>query len=101
MPEQPQHTSRRGCAALEARKNLRPAQFPTAGRRARPGTDMARARWAWQRPEQTAQALLSEYRAGPSEVRDRSEIRSIVHEPAERHPRTTGVRELYAAAVRQ
>jgi hypothetical protein len=61
---------------------------------------MARAWWAWQRPEQTAQALLSAYRASPAEVRDRPAIRGIVHELAERHPRTTGVREL-RAAVRQ
>jgi len=81
-------------------KNLRPAQFPTAERKARLGTDMARAWWAWKRPEQTTQALLSAYRASPAEVRDRPAIRSIVHELAERHPRTTGVREL-RAAVRQ
>ncbi|MDV7214877.1 helix-turn-helix domain-containing protein [Streptomyces prunicolor] len=87
-------------AALEAGKNLRPAQFPTAERKARLGTDMARAWWAWKRPEQTTQALLSAYRASPAEVRDRPAIRSIVHELAERHPRTTGVREL-RAAVRQ
>jgi transcriptional regulator with XRE-family HTH domain len=84
-------------AALEAGKNLRPAQFPTAERKARLGTDMARAWWAWQRPEQTAQALLSAYRASPGEVRDRPAIRSIVNELAERHPRTVGVRELRVA----
>lgn len=87
-------------AALEAGKNLRPAQFPTAERRARMGTDMARAWWAWQRPEQTARALLDAYRASPGEVRDRPAIRSIVHELAERHPRTSGVRELHTAVVR-
>jgi transcriptional regulator with XRE-family HTH domain len=81
-------------AALEAGKDLRPEQFPTAERRARLGTDMARAWWAWNRPEQTAAALLGAYRASPSEVRDRPAIRSIVTELAERHPRTTGVREL-------
>jgi tetratricopeptide (TPR) repeat protein len=87
-------------AALAAGKNLRPEQFPTAERRARMGTDLARAWWAWQRPEQAARALLSAYRSSPAEVRDRPTIRSLVNELAERHPRTTGVRELHAA-VRQ
>jgi hypothetical protein len=36
---------------------------------------MARAQWAWQRPEQTARALLDAYRASPGEVRDRPAIR--------------------------
>ncbi|MCX4677645.1 helix-turn-helix domain-containing protein [Streptomyces sp. NBC_01433] len=84
-------------AALEAGKDLRPEQFPTAERKARLGTDMARAWWAWQRPAQTAQALLTAYRSSPGEVRDRPAIRRIVAELAERHPRTAGVRELHAA----
>ncbi|MFE7270023.1 helix-turn-helix domain-containing protein [Streptomyces sp. NPDC057623] len=88
-------------AALEAGKNLRPAQFPTAERKARLGTDMARAWWAWQRPEQTAQALLSAYRASPGEVRDRPTIRSIVGDLASHHPRVAGVRELHAAVYPQ
>ncbi|MGV9934062.1 helix-turn-helix domain-containing protein [Streptomyces olivaceoviridis] len=86
-------------AALEAGKDLRPEQFPTAERRARLGTDMARAWWAWNRPEQTARALLDAHRASPGEVRDRPAIRSIVDELAERHPHTPGVRELRAAVV--
>ncbi|MFB8086925.1 helix-turn-helix domain-containing protein [Streptomyces sp. NPDC055992] len=84
-------------AALEAGKDLRPEQFPTAERKARLGTDMARAWWAWQRPAQTAQALLTAYRSSPGEVRDRPAIRAIIVELAERHPHTTGVRELQAA----
>ncbi|MFJ1673201.1 helix-turn-helix domain-containing protein [Streptomyces bottropensis] len=87
-------------AALDAGKNLRPEQFPTAERKARLGTDMARAWWAWQRPEQTARALLDAYRASPGEVRDRPAIRRIVTELAERHPRTSGVRELHTAMTR-
>ncbi|MFD0319358.1 helix-turn-helix transcriptional regulator [Streptomyces flavalbus] len=87
-------------AALDAGKNLRPEQFPTAERKARLGTDMARAWWAWQRPEQTAHALLDAYRASPGEVRDRPAIRHIVTELAERHPRTSGVRELHTAVTR-
>ncbi|MGW2911277.1 helix-turn-helix domain-containing protein [Streptomyces asoensis] len=87
-------------AALDAGKNLRPEQFPTAERKARMGTDMARAWWAWQRPEQTARALLDAYRASPGEVRDRPAIRGIVVELAERHPGTSGVRELHRAVTR-
>ncbi|MGX1975826.1 transcriptional regulator [Streptomyces kronopolitis] len=87
-------------AALEAGKNLREEQFPTAERKARMGTDMARAWWAWNRPEQTAHALLGAYRASPSEVRDRPAIRGIVDELAQRHPRTSGVRELHDAVAR-
>lgn len=87
-------------AALEAGKDLRASQFPTAERKARWGTDMARAWWAWGRPEQTAQALLDAYRASPGEVRDRPAIRQIVSELAVRHPRTTGVPELHTAVIR-
>lgn len=87
-------------AALDAGKNLRPEQFPTAERKARLGTDMARAWWAWQRPEQTARALLDAYRASPGEVHDWPAIRRIVIELAERHPGTSGVRELHTAVTR-
>jgi hypothetical protein len=84
-------------AALDAGRNLRAEQFPTPERKARMATDMARAWWAWQRPEQTAQALLSAYRASPAEVRDRPAIRAIADELASRHPQTAGVRELRSA----
>lgn len=87
-------------AALEAGKNLREEQFPTAERKARMGTDMARAWWAWNRPEQTAHALLGAYRASPGEVRDRPAICGIVDELAQRHPLTSGVRELHDAVAR-
>ncbi|MEW2545909.1 helix-turn-helix transcriptional regulator [Streptomyces sp. NPDC047002] len=86
-------------AALEAGKALRPEHFPTAERRARLGTDMARAWWAWQRPEQAARALLDAHRASPGEVRDRPAIRTVVRELAERHPLVPGVRELRAAVA--
>ncbi|MFJ3706189.1 MULTISPECIES: hypothetical protein [Streptomyces] len=76
-------------AALDAGRNVRPKQFPTAERMARLGTDMARARWAWQRPEQTARALLDAYRARLGEARDRPAIRHIVTKLAERHPGTS------------
>lgn len=86
-------------AALEAGKDLRVEQFPTAERKARLNTDMARAWWAWQRPEQTARTLLDAHRASPGEVRDRPAIRRIVVELAERHPHTSGVRELHSAVT--
>ncbi|MEV5441477.1 helix-turn-helix transcriptional regulator [Streptomyces sp. NPDC052644] len=83
-------------AALEAGRSLRLEHFPTAERKARLGTDMARAWWAWGRPEQTARALLEAHRVSPGEVRDRPAIRSIVTELAQRHPRAAGVAELHA-----
>ncbi|MCY0923097.1 helix-turn-helix transcriptional regulator [Streptomyces sp. H27-G5] len=87
-------------AAVHAGRNLRAAQFPTAERRGRLHTDMARAYWQWGKPEQTARELLDAYRAAPSEVRDRPSIRAIVTDLTQRHPRTSGVRELAAAATR-
>ncbi|WP_081539683.1 helix-turn-helix transcriptional regulator [Kitasatospora setae] len=84
-------------AALEAGRNLRPEQFPTAERRARLHTDLARAWWQWGRPEQTANELLSALRASPAEIRDRSSIRAVVSDLVTRHPRAAGVRELAAA----
>ncbi|WP_323378520.1 helix-turn-helix transcriptional regulator [Streptomyces smaragdinus] len=86
-------------AALDAGKDLRPEQFPTAERRARLGTDMARAWWTWRRPEQTAAALMGAYRSSPGEVRDRPAIRAIVEELAQRHPLTPGVRTLHTAVA--
>ncbi|WP_329155872.1 transcriptional regulator (plasmid) [Streptomyces sp. NBC_01456] len=85
-------------AAVHAGRNLRAAQFPTAERRGRLHSDLARAYWRWGKPEQTAQALLAAHRAAPSEVRDRPSIRAIVTDLAQRHPHTSGVRELVATA---
>ncbi|MFJ6140752.1 transcriptional regulator [Kitasatospora sp. NPDC092286] len=84
-------------AAVHAGRDLRAAQFPTAERRGRLHTDLARAYWQWGKPEQTAHALLDAHRAAPSEVRNRPSIRAIVTELAQRHPRSSGVRELSAA----
>lgn len=84
-------------AAVHTGRNLRAAQFPTAERRGRLHTDLARAYWQWGKPEQTAHALLTAHRAAPSEVRDRPSIRAIVTDLTRRHPRTSGVRELAAA----
>ncbi|MEU9744706.1 helix-turn-helix domain-containing protein [Streptomyces niveus] len=84
-------------AAVHAGRNLHPGQFATAERRGRLHTDMARAWWRWNKPEQTADALLAAHRTAPAEVRDRPSIRAIVTDLARRHPRTSGVRELVAA----
>ncbi len=84
-------------AALEAGRSLHPGQFPTADRRARMHTDLARAWWLRQRPEQTATELLAAVRVSRAEVRDRPAIRSLVKDLAQRHPQTPGVRALAAA----
>lgn len=81
-------------------RDLRAAQFPTAERRGRLHTDLARAYGQWGKPEQTAHALLDAHRAAPSEVRNRPSIRVIVTGFTQRRPHTSGVRELVAAAVR-
>ncbi|WND40756.1 helix-turn-helix domain-containing protein (plasmid) [Streptomyces sp. BB1-1-1] len=84
-------------AAVHAGRNLHAGQFATAERRGRLHTDMARAWWRWNKPEQTAHALLAAHRTAPAEVRDRPSIRAIVTDLAQRHPHTSGVRELVAA----
>ncbi|MBM9435012.1 helix-turn-helix domain-containing protein [Actinacidiphila bryophytorum] len=80
--------------ALDIGSRLLPQQFPTAERRGRFHTDMARAWWQWGRPEQTAAALLAAARVAPAEVRDRPAIRRIVTDLQERHPLAPGVRAL-------
>ncbi|MGW1196547.1 helix-turn-helix domain-containing protein [Streptomyces sp. NPDC002536] len=84
-------------AALHAGRTLHPRQFPTAERRARMHTDLARSWWQWNKPQQTADALLEALRASPAEVRDRPAIRQVATDLIQRHPRTHGVRELSAA----
>lgn len=55
--------------ALEAGKNLRPEHFPTAERKARMSTDMARARWRMETARagctRTAERLPSQPRRSP------------------------------------
>ncbi|MYX26781.1 helix-turn-helix domain-containing protein [Streptomyces sp. SID8381] len=87
-------------AALDAGCGLRADLFPTAERKSRMHTDLARAWWQWGKPEQTARELLAAMRVSPGEVRDRPAIRSIVSELSSRHPRTPGVRELTLAVAR-
>jgi tetratricopeptide (TPR) repeat protein len=84
-------------AALEAGRGLRPELFPTAERKGRMHTDLARAWWQWGKPEQTAQELLAAMRVSPGEVRDRPAIREMVSALRSRHPRAAGVRELALA----
>jgi hypothetical protein len=84
-------------AALEAGRGLRAELFPTAERKSRMHTDLARAWWQWGKPEQTARELLAALRVSPGEVRDRPAIRKIVSDLSSRHPRTSGVRELIVA----
>lgn len=81
-------------AAVRVGKGLHPAQFPTPERRSRLHTDMARAWWQWEKPEQTTLALLAACRQTPAEVRERPAIRRIAAELAKRHPRVRGVPEL-------
>ncbi|MEU8625073.1 hypothetical protein [Streptomyces sp. NPDC048669] len=59
---------------------------------------MARAWWRWNKPEQTTHALLAAYRTAPAEVRYRPSICAMVSDLAQRHPHTSGVRELVSAA---
>lgn len=84
-------------AALEAGRGLRADLFPTAERKSRMHTDLARAWWQWGKPEQTAQELLAAMRVSPGEVRDRPAIREMVDSLRSRHPHAAGVRELALA----
>ncbi|MEU0722872.1 helix-turn-helix transcriptional regulator [Streptomyces sp. NPDC006140] len=86
-------------AALEAGRGLRADLFPTAERKSRMHTDLARAWWQWGKPEQTAHELLAAMRVSPGEVRDRPSIQAIVSDLSSRHPSTPGVRELALAVA--
>ncbi|QLE73272.1 helix-turn-helix transcriptional regulator [Streptomyces rectiverticillatus] len=84
-------------SALQAGRTLHPGQFPTAERRARMHTDLARAWWQWGKPQQTADALLEALRVSPAEVRDRPTIKRVATDLIIRHPHTAGARELASA----
>lgn len=81
-------------AALHAARDLHPAQLPTAERRGRLHTDLARAWWQWGKPEQAARSLLAAYRESPAEVTSRPPMRRIADELAARYPRLPAVSEL-------
>ena len=83
--------------ALDSARGLRPAQFATAERRGRLHTDLARAWWQHERPEQTAAALLAAHREAPTELTGRPAIRRIALDLIDRHPQLTGTRQLRAA----
>ncbi len=83
-------------AAVTIGRRLHPGQLPTPERRARLFTDLARAWWQWNKPEQTARALMLACQYAPAEVRDRPSIRDIVTQLAHRYPGTAGVRRLVA-----
>jgi transcriptional regulator with XRE-family HTH domain len=83
--------------ALDCARGLRPEQFPTAERRGRLHTDLARAWWQHGRPEQAAAALLAAYREAPTELTGRPSIRRIGVDLIDRHPHATGARELRIA----
>ena len=86
--------------AITVGRDLRPAQFPTAERRGRLHTDLARAWWQWGKPEPTARALVAALGQAPGEVRDRPSIRKIVVSLIQQHPNVPGVRELAGAIAR-
>jgi transcriptional regulator with XRE-family HTH domain len=86
--------------ALDAARRLRPEQFPTAERRGRLHTDIARAWWQHGRPEQTAAALLAAYREAPTELTGRPAIRRIGLDLIRHHPQTGGISELRMALHR-
>jgi transcriptional regulator with XRE-family HTH domain len=81
-------------AALHAARDLRPGQLPTAERRGRLHTDLARAWWQWGKPEQTARSLISAYRESPPEVTSRPAMRRIADDLKDRYPKLPDVAEL-------
>ncbi|MGI5292716.1 hypothetical protein ACQEVF_56725 [Nonomuraea polychroma] len=83
--------------ALHTGRALHDSQFPTPERRVRLHTDLARAWWQWNKPEQTLRELLTAHHHAPDEVRHRASIRTIATQLIEQHPRTPGTAELRAA----
>jgi transcriptional regulator with XRE-family HTH domain len=80
--------------ALDAARGLRPAQFPTPERRARLFTDMARVWDQAGKPDRAITALLSATSHAPSEVRDRTSIRTLARGLVRDHPSAAGARQL-------
>ncbi len=81
-------------AAVTAGRALRPSQFPTAERRARLHTDMARAWWQHGSPGHAASSLLEAARYAPAEIRTRPSIRSLAEDIIRHYPRAAGSHEL-------
>lgn len=65
-------------AAVAAAKKVQPRQLPTAERRARYFTDVARAYGTWGRREECVKALLAAERVAPEETHTRPAIRDLV-----------------------
>jgi hypothetical protein len=80
--------------ALDAARGLRPAQFPTPERKARLFTDMARVWDQAGKPDRAVTALLSATDHAPSEVRDRTSIRTLASGLVRNHPSAAGARQL-------
>jgi hypothetical protein len=68
--------------------------FTTPERRGRLHTDLARAWWQHDRPEQTAAALLAAHREAPTELTGRPAIRRVALDLIDRHPQIAGARQL-------
>ena len=79
-------------AAIAATTRLRPAQLPTAERRARYWCDTARAWHQYGDPSRTYQALVAAYREAPGEVRDRPSMRILVSSLLRHEGRLPGLR---------
>lgn len=86
-------------AALHTARNLHPGQLPTAERRGRLHTDLARAWWQWGRPEQTARSLIAAFRESPSEVTSRPAMRRIADDLTARYTKLPAVAELTRLTV--
>jgi hypothetical protein len=81
-------------SALEAARGLRPDQFPTAERRARLLTDLARVWDQAGKPERAISALVSASAHATSEVRDRPSIRNLALGLVRQHPSEAGAERL-------
>jgi transcriptional regulator with XRE-family HTH domain len=85
-------------AAVTAASQIRPAQLPTAERRARYWCDVARAWSQYGDPQRTYAALVAAFREAPGEVRDRSSMRGLVSNLVAHDRKLPGLR-VFAAKV--
>ncbi|MGV9677086.1 helix-turn-helix domain-containing protein [Nocardia sp. NPDC003482] len=86
-------------AAIEAARQINPAAIPSAERRARYWSDVARAFHQWDKPEHCYNALLSAEQAAPDEVRFRKPIQQITLSLL-RHPTANTLQGLHSFARR-
>ncbi|MFE5327266.1 helix-turn-helix domain-containing protein [Embleya sp. NPDC056575] len=84
-------------AAVHAGRDLQSKHFDSPERRGRLHTDMARAWWLWNKPDQTIAALMTALREAPTEVRNRPSILNLTRDLVQRHPRVVGVSDLVRA----